>query len=90
MADKTKDRRCGTCRFLIVPLDKAGRRVVRTESAYACELGMKLAALERAGASSPFPAVPSCVTIRVSATYMDPTGGKTCPTWEQFKKEKTS
>lgn len=81
------DRRCGTCSQLIVPFDRAGRRVVRTESAYACELGARLAARERAGDASPFPAVPASVRIRVDTRYMGPTDGKNCPTWEPYRKE---
>ncbi len=73
---------CKTCRFLDVPLDKAGRRVVRKDSVYRCK--------------GPVPAAPNLPdsvtqaygfmrTAWVHRQYMPGDMGTTCPVWEALK-----
>jgi hypothetical protein len=73
------DRRCGTCKWLRVTPDKAGRRVVRKENSYLCLFEVK------------WPALPDSITR--SYSFRLPTGwymcgdqGTECPTWEEFKR----
>ncbi len=70
---------CKTCRFLDVPLDKAGRRVVRIHDAFPC--------------TAPLPEMPALPDSITKVYGYKPAGegrkcwmhgdmGTTCPVWE--------
>ncbi len=64
---------CKTCRFLDVPLDKAGRRVVRDKS-YRC--------------TAPIPEIVTPDSVERQGFYkvrMCGDMGTTCPVWEALK-----
>ena len=70
-------QRCGTCKWLAVPADKAGRRIPRTGHVYRCVFPIIM------------PALPDSVTrdhgFRALAPvmHMEPSNGTTCPTWTE-------
>lgn len=73
----TAERRCGTCRFLRVDPDKAGRRVVRKDRAYRCQFEIA------------WPPLPVSVTRAYGFRLPNPQHqgmfgdmGDDCPTWE--------
>lgn len=83
--EMTTDRRCGTCKYLHVAPDKAGRRVVRKDGAYRCTF------------EPGFLVLPDSLTERSSgwsgtrfklptAGYMEGTEGIECPVWEELKR----
>lgn len=73
------DKRCGTCKWLRVAPDKAGRRIPRKGKSYLCEFQVE------------WPLLP--VSIRAFAIAKLPTPGFVesddgilCPVWEAHKK----
>ena len=72
----TPERRCGTCRFLHVPPDKSGQRVVRPYRGYECRFVV------------PAQPLPDSVTrvygyrTPTQELWMEPTDGTKCPVWE--------
>lgn len=70
---------CKTCRFLDVPLDKAGRRMVRSNHGYGCLWKLP---------KNHF-VLPDSITQAPSyrlgrlRTFMEGDEGTTCPTWEK-------
>ncbi len=69
---------CRTCKFLDVPLDKAGRRRPYKNLAYPCTYEI------------PYPVLPDAVTRHFgfhwppARTYMSPRYGANCPCYEEF------
>lgn len=83
---KPVERRCGTCRFLDIPPDSAGRRRALKNHAYDCFF------------EPPKPTLPASIwtaltfKMRVDAGQvlwprfrMFPVSGRDCPTWEVRK-----
>jgi hypothetical protein len=73
-----QDRRCGTCKFLQVPPDSAGRRVVRDRN-YLCTF------------KPDWPQLPTSITGRVNfclptPLYVAGAQGSQCPVWEAHRK----
>lgn len=77
------DRRCGTCRFLEVPADKAGRVIARRDYGYRCFAPMP-----------PLPPVPDClahevewwgsaISHHIRRARMGKDDGGSCPAWER-------
>jgi hypothetical protein len=72
----TTERRCGTCRFLDVPPDNSGRRVVRAVRLYKCKFVVEMQPL------------PDSVALDwryeplTPLRWMDPREGTKCPVWE--------
>lgn len=70
-------KRCGTCRWLRVPLNKGGRAVVRHDKAYYCTF------------EPVWPPLPDSITMQnrgfqtPSRIYMEGHYGTNCPTWEK-------
>lgn len=70
---------CAQCKHLVVPNDRAGRRMLRRDSAYRCvaplpELGLPESVIN---ANPPLAAWPL-----VSRAYMNGDAGSKCPTFE--------
>lgn len=69
---------CHTCRFMEVPPDKAGRRVVRADKAYRCLYEVT------------WPDMPDSITHAHDFQYPSKNWvwknfGKDCPVWEGLK-----
>ena len=73
------ERRCGTCRWLNVELDKTGRRVVRKGKPYRCLFEVNWPPLPFAITTQYGFRLP--VAIRQGISGSD---GADCPTWEAF------
>jgi hypothetical protein len=79
---KEIERRCGTCRFLRVGLNKAGNRIVRHDGTYLCTFKVE------------WPPLPSSITNKLAARreemptpwFMEAAFGTNCPVWEALKK----
>jgi hypothetical protein len=76
------DKSCKTCLHFAVPLDKAGRRIVRSKYGYLCKVKI------------PMPPLPDSVRsgayIREAHTRMSMNGsdGSQCPYWEKWERSK--
>ena len=77
---KLKEKQCGTCKYLVVPSDARGRRVVRKDRAYQC--------------SAPEPEEPKLPDSMREHDYkwpplrhfVGPSSGRNCPVWEEYQK----
>lgn len=72
-----KPQSCATCRLWDVPLQKDGRRNLRTGRGYRC----KAEAPERPALASSFR-----LTWPPHQGYMHPENGADCPTWVKWEK----
>lgn len=72
------ERRCGTCKFLRMTPEKAGRRVVRKDGAYLCTF------------VPAWPPLPTSITEHINyrlpaPSFMCGYHGTKCPVWEAHK-----
>lgn len=71
---------CRTCRHLVVPLNRAGKRVPRRNDAYKCQAPI-----------ADLPPLPDSVTLRVTwpprnRMWMVPEDGENCPTYQEIER----
>ena len=83
---KTIERKCKTCRFLKVPPNRAGRRVVRNDAPYLCNFPVPdIAPLPDSLTDSPW--FRGLDTIKRKSMVGDE--GTSCPTWQPLESLET-
>lgn len=79
---KDKPKNCGTCAYLRVLPNAAGRRVVHKDRAYTCLWGFSTEGQE--AKSELLSVLPHALGVKWEKRYMEAREGSDCPAWRRY------